>query len=155
MRLFVFGFGYTAAHLAEQARERFATIGGVVQTEESASVLRARGLKAFVAGRDDAAIRSALLASAALVVEELDALLAREGDAPVYRVDVRTEAEFAQGHIPGFWWFPGGQAVQRADEIMILDNGEVLEHGPRAVLAVNPNSRFYALLRTGLEELLA
>jgi ABC-type multidrug transport system fused ATPase/permease subunit len=45
--------------------------------------------------------------------------------------------------------------VQRADEIMILDNGEVLEHGPRAVLAVNPNSRFYALLRTGLEELLA
>jgi ABC-type multidrug transport system fused ATPase/permease subunit len=45
--------------------------------------------------------------------------------------------------------------VQRADEIMILDNGEVLEHGPRAVLAVNPASRFYALLRTGLEELLA
>jgi ATP-binding cassette, subfamily B, bacterial len=45
--------------------------------------------------------------------------------------------------------------VQRADEIMILDNGEVLEHGPRALLAVNPGSRFYALLRTGLEELLA
>jgi ATP-binding cassette subfamily B protein len=45
--------------------------------------------------------------------------------------------------------------VQRADEIMILDNGEVLEHGPRARLAANPASRFYALLRTGLEELLA
>jgi nucleoside-diphosphate-sugar epimerase len=68
MRLFVFGFGYTAAHLAERARERFATMSGVVQTEESASVLRARGLEAFVSGQDDAAIRSALLASAALVV---------------------------------------------------------------------------------------
>jgi ABC-type multidrug transport system fused ATPase/permease subunit len=45
--------------------------------------------------------------------------------------------------------------VQGADEIMILYNGVVLEQGPRAVLAVNPNSRFYALLRTGLEELLA
>jgi ABC-type multidrug transport system fused ATPase/permease subunit len=45
--------------------------------------------------------------------------------------------------------------VQRADEILILDNGEVLEHGPRAVLAANPASRFYGLLKTGLEELLA
>ena len=45
--------------------------------------------------------------------------------------------------------------VQRADEIMIMDNGEVLEHGPRSVLAANPTSRFYELLRTGLEELLA
>jgi rhodanese-related sulfurtransferase len=35
-----------------------------------------------------------------------------------YRVDVRTEAEYASGHIPGFTWFPGGQAVQRADDVV-------------------------------------
>lgn len=45
--------------------------------------------------------------------------------------------------------------VQRADEIMILDNGRVAEHGPRAHLAADPNSRFYRLLQTGLEEVLA
>ncbi len=42
--------------------------------------------------------------------------------------------------------------VQRADEIMILGNGRILEHGERAVLAANPESQFYSLLQTGLEE---
>ncbi|HXF81412.1 MAG TPA: ABC transporter ATP-binding protein [bacterium] len=45
--------------------------------------------------------------------------------------------------------------VQRADEILILERGAVLEHGPRAVLAADPASRFATLLRTGLEEVLA
>ncbi len=45
--------------------------------------------------------------------------------------------------------------VQRADEILILENGRVVEHGDRIVLAANPQSRFYALLRTGMEEVLA
>jgi ABC-type multidrug transport system fused ATPase/permease subunit len=45
--------------------------------------------------------------------------------------------------------------VQRADEILILDDGAILEHGPRAALAADPASRFAALLRTGLEEVLA
>lgn len=44
--------------------------------------------------------------------------------------------------------------VQRADEILILENGQVVEHGDRIVLAANPHSRFYALLRTGMEEVL-
>jgi rhodanese-related sulfurtransferase len=35
-----------------------------------------------------------------------------------YFVDVRTEGEYARGHIPGFSWFPGGQAVQRADDLV-------------------------------------
>ncbi len=42
--------------------------------------------------------------------------------------------------------------VQRADYIMILEDGRVVEYGSRAELASNPASRFYALLRTGLEE---
>jgi ATP-binding cassette subfamily B protein len=45
--------------------------------------------------------------------------------------------------------------VQRADEIMILENGRVGEHGPRSQLANDPTSRFYGLLQTGLEEVLA
>ena len=45
--------------------------------------------------------------------------------------------------------------VQRADEIMILENGEVSEYGDRKELAADVNSRFYQLLQTGLEEVLA
>jgi ATP-binding cassette subfamily B protein len=45
--------------------------------------------------------------------------------------------------------------VQRADEILILDHGRIVEHGPRAALASDPASRFYGLLQTGMEEVLA
>jgi len=45
--------------------------------------------------------------------------------------------------------------VQRADEVMIVETGRVIEYGPRAALAADPGSRFASLLRTGLEEVLA
>jgi ATP-binding cassette subfamily B protein len=45
--------------------------------------------------------------------------------------------------------------VHRADEIMILDNGQVSEYGERRALSADPGSRFYQLLQTGLEEVLA
>ena len=45
--------------------------------------------------------------------------------------------------------------IQRADEIMILDNGRVGEYGERKQLAADPTSRFYQLLQTGMEEVLA
>jgi ATP-binding cassette subfamily B protein len=45
--------------------------------------------------------------------------------------------------------------LQRADEILILDEGRILEHGPRAALAGDPNSHFAQLLKTGLQEMLA
>ena len=45
--------------------------------------------------------------------------------------------------------------VHRADEIMILESGSVTEYGDRQQLATNPGSRFYQLLQTGLEEVLA
>jgi ATP-binding cassette subfamily B protein len=47
------------------------------------------------------------------------------------------------------------KTVQRADDILILENGCVVEYGPRVVLANDPASRFYRLLQTGLEEALA
>jgi ATP-binding cassette subfamily B protein len=45
--------------------------------------------------------------------------------------------------------------VQRADEILILEEGRICEHGARTALAGDPDSRFYSLLQTGLEEVLA
>ncbi|HUP26795.1 MAG TPA: ABC transporter ATP-binding protein [Chloroflexia bacterium] len=44
--------------------------------------------------------------------------------------------------------------VERADEIMILDEGRVVEHGQRASLKEDTDSRFSHLLRAGLEEVL-
>lgn len=45
--------------------------------------------------------------------------------------------------------------VQRADDILILDNGKIIEYGERSRLAEDPSSRFHRLLQTGLEEVLA
>jgi ATP-binding cassette subfamily B protein len=39
--------------------------------------------------------------------------------------------------------------IDRADEVLVMANGEVAEHGPRTTLAADPNSRFAALLRAG------
>ena len=45
--------------------------------------------------------------------------------------------------------------VTRADDILILDDGRVVEFGERSALAADPNSRFSDLLATGMEEVLA
>jgi ABC-type multidrug transport system fused ATPase/permease subunit len=45
--------------------------------------------------------------------------------------------------------------VLRADEILILDQGKVSEYGDRKQLAADSSSRFYQLLQTGMEEVLA
>jgi ATP-binding cassette, subfamily B, bacterial len=47
------------------------------------------------------------------------------------------------------------QTVGRVDRIMILDSGRVAEVGRRVDLVRNHESRFNALLRVGLEEVLA
>lgn len=47
------------------------------------------------------------------------------------------------------------RTVQRADDILILENGRVQEHGPRTQLLNDPNSRFAQLLQIGIEEALA
>jgi ABC-type multidrug transport system fused ATPase/permease subunit len=41
--------------------------------------------------------------------------------------------------------------VQRADDILILEDGAVREYGPRRALMATPDSRFAQLLRTGLQ----
>ena len=45
--------------------------------------------------------------------------------------------------------------VERADEILILEDGRVREYGERVQLVQNQESRFAELLRTGLQEVLA
>jgi ATP-binding cassette subfamily B protein len=45
--------------------------------------------------------------------------------------------------------------VTRADDILILDQGQVVEYGRRVDLAADPESRFSRLLATGMEEVLA
>jgi ABC-type multidrug transport system fused ATPase/permease subunit len=42
--------------------------------------------------------------------------------------------------------------IGRADEVLVLDGGRVVEHGDRVALAADPTSRFAGLLRTGLAE---
>ncbi len=41
--------------------------------------------------------------------------------------------------------------VERADRILVMDGGRVVEDAPRAALALDPDSRFHALLRAGLD----
>jgi ATP-binding cassette subfamily B protein len=45
--------------------------------------------------------------------------------------------------------------LQRADDILILENGRIVEYGVRVRLAADPTSRFAQLLQGGLEEVLA
>jgi ABC-type multidrug transport system fused ATPase/permease subunit len=46
-------------------------------------------------------------------------------------------------------------SVQRADDILIIEDGQICEYGERLKLAGDPGSRFYHLLETGMEEVLA
>ena len=45
--------------------------------------------------------------------------------------------------------------IQRCDDIVILENGRLVEKGEREILASNPTTRFHRLLQTGLEEVLS
>jgi rhodanese-related sulfurtransferase len=57
-----------------------------------------------------------------LDIPALQAMTERRNQETVYLVDVRTLEEYAAGHIPGFRWFPGGQAVQRSDDVAVVKN---------------------------------
>jgi rhodanese-related sulfurtransferase len=61
-----------------------------------------------------------------LDIPGLRTLLEKRGRETIYLVDVRTKEEYAAGHIPGFRWFPGGQAVQRSDDLAVVHNGTIV-----------------------------
>src|SRR5499426_664896 len=60
-----------------------------------------------------------------LTVAELQKLMPRAQSETVYLVDVRTREEYLAGHIPGFGWMPGGQAVQRSDDTVAVRTGVI------------------------------
>lgn len=57
-----------------------------------------------------------------LDVAALQAVMQKLERESVYLIDVRTREEYERGHIPGFRWFPGGQAVQRSDDVAVVKN---------------------------------
>jgi rhodanese-related sulfurtransferase len=68
-----------------------------------------------------------------LDIAALKAIMARGEQETVYLIDVRTQEEYAAGHIPGFRWFPGGQAV-RSDEVAVVPTARLSSlrpYGPR------------------------
>jgi ATP-binding cassette subfamily B protein len=44
--------------------------------------------------------------------------------------------------------------IRRADEILILEDGRIVEHGPRVALERDPTSRYSRMLQVGTEEML-
>jgi rhodanese-related sulfurtransferase len=61
-----------------------------------------------------------------LDIPALQKVMERRGTQTVYLIDVRTAEEYTAGHIPGFRWFPGGQAVQRSDEAVVVKNAPIV-----------------------------
>ena len=61
-----------------------------------------------------------------LDVEATRALMTHAESENVYLIDVRSREEYAQGHVPGFRWLPGGQAVQQADSYVGVRNGTIV-----------------------------
>ena len=59
-------------------------------------------------------------------IPTLQSLLDKREQEVCYFVDVRTIEEYETGHIPGFRWFPGGQVVQRSDDVMAVKHGPVV-----------------------------
>jgi rhodanese-related sulfurtransferase len=79
-----------------------------------------------------------------------------------YIVDVRSESEYAAGHIPGSLNVPGGQAVQRADDFVAVRNAQIIfvsDISARAVMAAYWYGQMgfphVAVLRGGLRDWLS
>ncbi len=53
-------------------------------------------------------------------------LLASAAKQTVYAIDVRSREEFNAGHVPGFRWVPGGQAVQATDNFVAVRGGSIV-----------------------------
>ncbi len=59
-------------------------------------------------------------------VDGLDELINRSSGESVYFIDVRTAEEYDAGRIRGFRWFPGGQCVQRSDDVAVVKNAPIV-----------------------------
>ncbi|MGH7852094.1 MAG: rhodanese-like domain-containing protein, partial [Candidatus Binatia bacterium] len=71
-------------------------------------------------------------------ISSLELSRALETKSMNYLIDVRSEGEFASGHVPGSINVPGGQAVQRADDFVAVRNAHIVfisNASARAVMA--------------------
>jgi rhodanese-related sulfurtransferase len=72
-----------------------------------------------------------------ITVQDLARLVGTKRDMH-YLLDVRSEAEYAAGHVAGSLNVPGGQAVQRADDFIAVRNAPIVfisQESARAVMA--------------------
>jgi rhodanese-related sulfurtransferase len=53
-------------------------------------------------------------------------LMAKASSQTVYLIDVRSRDEYASGHVRGFHWVPGGQAVQATDSYVAVRGGAIV-----------------------------
>ena len=102
-------------------------------------------------GRDISAGQAQLLAFARVFLRDpgvviLDEASSRLDPATEQRVE-RAVSRLLQGRT-GIIIAHRLATVQRADAILVLDQGRRLEYGPRAALAADPGSRFAQLLQT-------
>ncbi len=58
--------------------------------------------------------------------DELAAMRGKRSDATLYVLDVRTQEEFVQGHVPDSIWAPGGQMIQTTDGYIAVFNAKVV-----------------------------
>jgi ATP-binding cassette subfamily B protein len=116
-----------------------------------------RGLDSPISGEDLSAGEAQLVALVRVFLKDPDLVILDEASS---RLDPATEALMGQalGRL-----LDGRTAViiahrlatvARADDILILEDGRALEHGPRDQLAADTQSQFARLMRTGLEEVL-
>ena len=61
-----------------------------------------------------------------LSVDGVREVMGRADGETVHLIDVRSEEEYRAGHVPGFWWFAGGQAVQRTDEVVAVRDAAIV-----------------------------
>ena len=61
-----------------------------------------------------------------LDIPGLRSAMERRNRDTIYLINVRTRGEYEEGHIPGFLWFPGGQAVIEPDDVAVVKNSTVV-----------------------------
>lgn len=116
-----------------------------------------RGLDTIISGSSLSAGEAQLLALARVFIKDPGLIILDEASS---RLDPATEAllEQALGKL-----LEGRSAiiiahrlatVERVDDILILERGRIVEHGPRETLAADEHSRFAELRRAGLGEVL-
>jgi ATP-binding cassette, subfamily B, bacterial len=117
-----------------------------------------RGLDARLAAGALSAGEAQLVALARVFLRDPGVVILDEASSrldPATERHIETAIDALLAHRTGIVIAHRLATLLRCDEVLILDEGRVVEHGQRAVLASDRSSRFAQLLRTGLEEVLA